>query len=116
MRKTEKFGYEGIVIRNKNSDYAFEKESVYVCKVKPIQTFELEIIGVIPGEGKRKNKLRAFICNYKGKKVRVGGGLNEKQREDFLKEPPKWIEVKAKGETSAGLLREPIFIRARDDI
>ena len=115
MNRNVALGYEGIILRDKNAEYDFGKRSISGCKLKQLLTIELKVIGAEYGKGKNKNRLGALICDYKGKEIRVGGGYTDNERIEFVKNPPKVIEVAFKGFTKNGMLREPIFVRVRED-
>lgn len=110
-------GEEGIVLKLGNSPYEFKEHSSNWCKLKPFETVDLKVIDFYYGEpGKKFEKfLGGFICTYNGKEVRVGGGFTEEEREYYIHNLPKIIEVKYKSITNDGSLREPVFVRVRDD-
>jgi DNA ligase-1 len=115
MDSRVRIGYEGIVLRDRTSNYDFGKRSVHGCKLKQVLSLDLKVIGAELGEGRNKHRLGALICEYKGNEIKIGGGYTDKQREEFIKNPPKAIEVSFKGFTSKGMLREPVFLRVRED-
>jgi len=63
--------------------------------------------------------LGAAIVTYKGKRVRVGSGFSDEQRQQFWANPNsikgKIIEVQFHEETPDGSLRHPRFVRVRED-
>lgn len=90
-------GYEGLVF-----------DGMY--KLKPKPTFDVEVLGTIPGTGKHLGRLGALITS-RGK---VGTGFTDKEREQC------WplgtlIEVECLGLTSKGYFRHPRFLRIRWD-
>jgi len=66
---------------------------------------------------KFKNSLGGFVVNYNGKKIRVSGQLSKNDRIYYWKNKPigSIAEIRFKEKTSKEKLREPIFIRIRDD-
>jgi DNA ligase-1 len=108
---------EGIVIKVADSIYEWKEHSKYWCKIKPTDTLDLPVIGHELGKiGTRLEGLvGALIVDFKGVEVRVGSGLSDEQRYEFLDNPPSIIEVEFKEITPDGSLREPTMKRARDD-
>jgi DNA ligase-1 len=107
-------GYEGLVIKNPESYYE-PKRSANWLKIKKFKSLDLPVIGWEYGKGKYEDLLGYFICDYNGVKVEVGSGLSDAQREEFMEDTPKLIEVKYFEETKDKSLRFPIFLRVRDD-
>ena len=115
MKSAVKHGEEGIVVKIADSPYEMKEKSKYWLKMKPVETYDLLVIGKFGGRGRLKNTLGGLIVKYNDTEVKVGSGYTDEERELFMKNPPKIIEVKCKGETEDGSLREPIFVRVRDD-
>lgn len=96
-------GYEGLVLSTSKHKY----------KVKPKETEDIIITGIIEGTGKYKGMLGAFVTP-KGK---VGTGFTDEQRATFFS--PTYIgtliEVESMGGTPNGKFRHPRFIRERFD-
>jgi DNA ligase 1 len=113
--KIMKLGYEGLVLNTMDGPYQFKKRSIHCCKVKLKNTLDLEVIGFEYGTGRNAGRLGALICKYKGNKIYVGSGFTDQEREEFVRNTPKMIEVEYKEETHTGLLREVVFVRVRDD-
>ena len=115
MNSAVKRGEEGIVVKLADSPYELKEKSKYWLKMKPTETYDLLVIGKFGGKGRLKNTLGGLIVKYNDVEVKVGSGYSDEERELFMKNPPSIIEVKCKGETEDGSLREPIFVRVRDD-
>ncbi len=98
-----------------DSPYELKEKSKYWLKMKPTETYDLLVVGKFGGKGRLKNNLGGLIVKYNDVEVKVGSGYSDEERELFMKNPPSIIEVKCKGETEDGSLREPIFVRVRDD-
>ena len=73
---------EGIMVNLANAPYEC-KRTKGILKVKVMQTCDLKIIGYEEGQGRNKGKLGAFIVDYKGYNLKVGGGYSDFQREEF---------------------------------
>lgn len=110
-------GDEGIVLKIGNSNYKFKEKSKYWCKVKPTETYDLAVIGKYPGKPgtKYQNSLGGLIVQYKDKQVHIGSGYTDDERNKFNQNLPRIIEVSCKAITRDGSMREPIFIRVRND-
>lgn len=108
---------EGIVIKIANKPYEFKEHSKWWCKVKPTDTLDLKVIGFEFGKPgtKYENVVGALIVDHNNVEVRVGSGLSDSQRIEFLDNLPELIEVEFKEITPDGSLREPIMIRVRND-
>lgn len=119
VNKMVKEGYEGVVLQNANANYV-GGDTINAIKVKKKETIDLKVVGINLGtEGSRlERKLATFVCEYKGKRINVSGKLSDKDREEFAKNPPigKIIEVEYQEETVNGVLRNPIYVRVRDDL
>jgi DNA ligase-1 len=115
-------GYEGIMVKDADSFYECKRSASW-AKIKPTDTYDLEVVGFEEGTGKNAGKLGALIVEYKGFKVNVGSGYTDVMREEFWADRNnlvgKVIEIEAqeatenqKGEQS---LRFPIFKGFRHD-
>ena len=95
-------GEEGLVLR---------KGDTWV-KVKGIETFDVEILHVIPGKGKHEGRMGALLTE-KGK---VGTGFTDEDRKKFSRGcEGTIIEVECMGLTPQGKFRHPRFVRERFD-
>lgn len=108
---------EGIVCKIYDSPYEYKEHSKWWCKVKPTDTLDLPVIGFefgTPGS-RLEDVVGKLIVDFRGVEVRVGSGLSDEQRVEFLDNLPSLIEVEFKEITKDNSLREPIFKRVRDD-
>jgi DNA ligase-1 len=87
-------------------------------KVKPKQSYDVPVTGIIMGKGKHAGRMGAVITPM-GK---VGTGFSDEQRKEFAAlygptsgYPFPTIEVDAMGLTPAGKFRHPRFVRVRWD-
>ena len=104
-------GYEGLVLTADEGEF----------KVKPVETYDVPVIGVIEGKGRNKGRLGAFVTSMGN----VGTGLTDKDRKHYWgvtgivkagggKYQPI-IEVECMSLTAKGKFRHPRFIRVRED-
>jgi DNA ligase D-like protein (predicted ligase)/DNA ligase D-like protein (predicted polymerase)/DNA ligase D-like protein (predicted 3'-phosphoesterase) len=141
----KQLGLEGIMAKRKTSPYLPGKRSDHWLKVKTRQTMDVVIIGYTPGKGDRSQTFGALHVadrtndglRYLGK---VGTGFDEKLLRSIdaeirkiktiakpIEEKPldekvtTWIEPELMCEvqyasfTKDGMLREPVFLRMRED-
>lgn len=95
--RVRKLGYEGLILDRK-------------FKVKDLETYDVEVIGIIPGKGKHLGRMGALLTT-KGK---VGTGFSDADREiDW--NVGDMIEVACMELTPTGKFRHPRFIRNRWD-
>ncbi|MDR3416147.1 MAG: DNA ligase D [Nevskia sp.] len=138
-------GFEGVVGKRKLSAYEAGKRSPSWIKVKPMLSAEFVIGGYTRGGGSRQ-PLGALLVGYWDRKrlhfaTHVGSGFDERTLKQILKRlqplkhdkcpfaekpelnnPATWVEpqlvaeIKFHSWTADGHLREPIFLRLRDDV
>lgn len=116
-------GLEGIIIKDQLAPYIFDR-SLHWVKMKPTETYDLEVIGIKPGDGKYTGMIGALICigedSGRTLNVDVGSGLTDIDRKrphsDFV---GKVIEVEAdsisRNKDGGHSLRFPRFKRFRLD-
>jgi DNA ligase-1 len=88
-------------------------------KVKPKQSYDVPVTGLIMGKGKHAGRMGALITPMGN----VGTGFSDTQRKEFAALPfikcaqagDVTIEVEAMGLTPAGKFRHPRFVRVRWD-
>jgi ATP-dependent DNA ligase len=104
MNMSISLGYEGLVLRDEKGTW---------IKVKPTETYDEKITGIIEGKGKNVGMLGAFMTP-KGK---VGTGFTDKHRKDYFDSNliGETVEVECMGLTKDGMFRHPRFVRIRWD-
>lgn len=115
-------GYEGLMLRNPDAEYQWKRPTLkanVIIKLKPIETYDVKIIGFFEGEGILSGTLGGVVVDFNGVKVRVGSGFSLDERQKIWNNKSKYldsiIEVKGMEETQDGSLRHPIFLRLRTD-
>ncbi|NUM81517.1 hypothetical protein HUU42_11990 [bacterium] len=142
----KQIGLEGIMAKRKNSAYLPGKRSDHWMKIKTRHTMDVVIIGYTTGKGGREQTLGALhIAEKNNGKLRylgkVGTGFDEGLLSSISKtvrdlkviskpvpdkmldekvttwvEPQLVCEVQYASFTKDGMLREPVFIRMREDL
>lgn len=89
-------------------------------KDKDVVDVDVEVLGVFEGKGKFTGMLGGLTIRYKGIQQKCGGGkLTDKMRKFYWDFPNhiigKIVQVHGLSESEDGLLREPRFIRLRED-
>ena len=112
-------GLEGVMVKTMDGDYRIGKRSIQVLKVKKHDTLDLPVFGVEEGTGKYVGMLGALVVRHNGKRICVGTGFTDEQRELFWQDRAEIVgmtaEVGFMEITAAGSLRHPSFIRMRED-
>lgn len=112
-------GYEGIVLMDKKSFYQFDRRTPVCLKLKSVNTIELPIIDVNIGkkDTKWEGVVSTLVCQLDDKKINISGQIDYKTRQQWAKNPPLNIlaEIKYKEITNKGKLRDPVFIRLREE-
>ena len=116
--------FEGIMIKDLDAPYKCKRSTSWL-KYKPVETFDLSVIGYEEGTGKNEGKLGALICegedNGRIIRVNVGSGFTDVQRESFWEDRDivlgRVIEIQAdtitKNQDGTYSLRFPRFERFR---
>lgn len=111
-------GHEGAVVKDPNSEYEYKRSFAWM-KLKESKSIDAPITSVFEGRGKYGGKLGGITVNHKGKKVNVGTGFTDEQRQSFWDHAKDLIgqtaEVGYQNETPDGSLRHPRFLRLRGD-
>jgi len=87
-------GQEGVLVKNLNSFYEYKRSNNWV-KFKEINTADLEIIELIPGEvgSKYAKTIGAIVCKTSDGKLQtnVGSGFSDEDRDYFWKNKSNFI-------------------------
>ncbi|MCW1298044.1 MAG: non-homologous end-joining DNA ligase [Candidatus Parvarchaeota archaeon] len=87
FEEIKKIGFEGLMMKKKDSPYLIGKRSKFWLKIKNLKTIDAVIIGYTEGKGKREGYFGALVlgCYHKGKLFHIGrvgtGWDDEKLRE-----------------------------------
>lgn len=89
-------------------------------KVKPVETYDLVVVGFTRGRGKYHGMIGACVlADGSGTIVGKCSGMDDATRRHMTDYREWWlgqlIEVKAQGRASAGGLDHPRYVRVRDD-
>jgi bifunctional non-homologous end joining protein LigD len=138
-------GFEGVIGKRKDSRYEAGRRSASWLKVKPSLTGEFVIGGYTKGKGSRAPLGALLVGTWEDGRLRfashVGSGFDESMLKELkarleplkrascpfeekpeLPNPTTWVEPELVAEvrfhswTEDGHLRQPIFLRLRDDI
>ena len=140
------WGCDGLILRDPEGKYKFGRGTVkegLIFKMKPFQTFDASIIGVVQAtevrEGAEKKinelgrsvtskkkddrvlieKASAFVVLYEGKELKVTIAMTDVEKEEVWKNKESYlgrmIEYKGMLVGSKDLPRHPVFLRFRDD-
>lgn len=103
MSEAQELGYEGLVIFTDK----------YMYKVKPEETFDVVVTGVIPGAGKHLGRMGSLVTEMGD----VGTGFTDQEREQFTENfiLNKTIEVSCMMLTPDNKFRHARFCRLRED-
>ena len=107
---------EGLVIKDPNEPARIQRW----LKMKRVNTYDVKIKEILPGNGKYENAAgKVIVVDKTGTEVaKVGGGFSDEERFDMWNHPNKYIgrviEVKAQ-DLGKEALRAPRMIRWRDD-
>ena len=111
-------GHEGAMVKDPMGHYRFKKHKDWI-KIKPVNDVDLTVESLVQGEGKYVGMLGAAIVKYRGKRVNVGTGFSDEEREQLWKDPSlikgRIIEIQYHEETPDGSRRHPRFVRVRED-
>lgn len=115
---TQRGPVDGLIVRDMNAPWKpGPATDGAVVKFKPRPTYDLRVVGVEEGKGRLTGKLGAVIVETRpGVTCKVGTGFDDATRSLSMQSwVGKIIEVSTLGVTKDGKLREPAFIRVRND-
>ncbi len=142
-QQVQKLGLEGIVAKRGDSPYKSGRSPVWI-KVRTRRSEDFVVVGFTEPKGSRSGFGALHLGSYHNGELRysgrAGSGFSEKQLSEvrqtlqslLLKEPPcsgplpqgdgtRWVEpqlvceVEYTERTEEGLLRQPVFLRFRED-
>lgn len=112
-------GGEGVILKEAFGKYQPDKRNHSLMKIKCELTLDLEVVGLVPGEGKYLNTLGALKVREKDGTIHTVSGMSDSERNGFWNNPDsilgRVVEVKAMARISNGSLREPRFKAVRFD-
>lgn len=117
-------GYDGCVLHHKDAPYFQGRAKYESVKIKPLLSYDLEVIGVNKAVGEKTGRSTcALVCRWKrpayewdkAETQEVATGMSHAEQADPEQFIGKIIEVRAMGLTSDGKLREPRFCGVRED-
>ena len=111
LDEVEVKGAEGLVVREPHALY-IDKRTSKALKVKSFQDDECIVRGYTEGYGKFQGLVRALVCEWKDRRLKIGSGLSLEER----KNPPllgSQITFKYNGLTKYGNPKFPVFLRIR---
>lgn len=114
-------GWEGLML-NKNTVYEC-KRTLGLIKIKKFYTMDLQIVGILEGDGRLKGTAGAIAVKFGNNIVNVGSGFDDKSR-DFVwrnrKEligriaEIKYKEISKDKKTGLESLQFPVFVQIRE--
>lgn len=111
-------GYEGGMVKALNGLYRFKRHSDWQ-KLKEQNDVDLVCEGVVQGEGKYAQTLGALRFTFKGKRISIGTGFSDEERDLWWKNPSlikgKVCELHYHQVTPDGALRHGRFFCIRED-
>jgi len=115
-------GYDGAIASDPDAPYVVSDGKGEFLKVKPLQSFSLQVIGVVQAIGEKTGRdTVALQVRFKGKACGVGTGFDHATGKEWMTNPQdiigKIVEVQCMdvypGED--GMMREPRYCGIRDD-
>ena len=112
-------GEEGIVVKIIKTFYEFKRSKLWL-KLKEFKSMDVPVDGWEYGTGKNSSVVGKLLCHYftkEGERIdfKVGSGLSDDERIDFMTNTPALIEVEYQQFTKDKKPRFPTFARVRDD-
>ncbi len=119
----EAVGYDGCVAGDPEATYMVSDGHGEFLKVKPLQSFTLEVVGVDGALGDKTGRVTcALVVRFKNQTCKVGTGFSNEQAANWVATPllvkGTLIEVACMGVYPGpeGMMREPRFVGFRDDV
>ena len=115
LRRIEKLGGEGLIVRRPDAMYHAGR-SADILKVKSHQDAEATVVAHLPGHGRNRGRLGALLVEFEdGTRFKIGSGFRDAERED---PPPvgSVITLKYYGTYASGIPKFPSFVRQRLDL
>lgn len=111
-------GFEGVIVKHPDAVYTFNDRTDGWLKIKPHESRELTIVGLVEGEGKHAGRLGALTCvDHNGQEISVGTGFDDATREAFWRQGANLLGCKVEIRQQVGKVaksRHPVFVRLRD--
>lgn len=120
-QEVREFAVDGFMRKDPNGSWvAGAGTGGEVLKDKDVVDVDVRVVGVFEGKGKFSGMVGGLTIIYKGQRQKCGGGkLTDKERQFYWDFPnhiiDKIVQVHGLSESEDGLLREPRFIRLRED-
>lgn len=115
LRRVEKLGGEGLIVRKPDAPYR-KGRSNEILKVKSYRDMEAVVIAHLQGTGRNKDRLGSLLVELPdGIRCRIGTGFTDEEREH----PPPvgaTVTIKYYGFYRSGIPKFPSFLRIREDI
>lgn len=115
------FAIDGFMRKDRNGTWKAGSGSCgAVVKIKDHLSIDVKVLAVQEGKGKFTNMVGALTVLWGMRELTVGGGkLTDKERQYYWDFPTeivgRIVEVHGLSESAHGMIREPRFIRFRDD-
>ena len=114
--------HDGAVLRDLSAPYVAKRcRDAEVVKVKPLLSFDCEVVGMDLAHGTKTGKnTGALVVRFiDGQHLRVATGMTQEQIDSLHLRPEYWlgkiVQVDGLALTEDGLLREPRFVGVRHD-
>ena len=114
-------GWEGLML-NKNTVYEC-KRTLGLIKIKKFYTMDLQIIGILEGDGRLKGTAGAIAVKFSDNIVNVGSGFDDKSRDFIWRNREeligriaevKYKEISKDKKTGLESLQFPVFVQIRE--
>ena len=114
-------GWEGLML-NKNTVYEC-KRTFGLIKIKKFYTMDLQIIGILEGDGRLKGTAGAIAVKFSDNIVNVGSGFDDKSRDFIWRNREeligriaevKYKEISKDKKTGLESLQFPVFVQIRE--